>query len=302
MQSANIAEARVNKNYPSISEHYNGVSYYLQEISHHRLLTAEETEALALRVYNYNDPIAGADLVTANLRLVVKVVMDFQKYWMDNFLDLVQEGNVGLTKAVQKFDPHRGVKFSSYASYWIRAYILKSIMDNWRLVRIGTTQAQRKLFYRLNKEKKLLASQGIDPDASILAERLEVKESEIVEMERRLDNYDLSLEAPIGSDSEFDPKSFLPCPGPGVEEIVADAECIEGLHKEIAMLEKELTEREQVILSERLLSHDPRTLNDIAGQFGISRERVRQVETALLEKIRDCISEDYCFTDTKYAA
>jgi RNA polymerase sigma-32 factor len=256
------------------------------------LLTTEETDALALRVYNYNDPSAGAELVVANLRLVVKVVMDFQKYWMSNFLDLVQEGNVGLTKAVQKFDPHRGVKFSSYAAYWIRAYILKSIMDNWRLVRIGTTQAQRKLFYRLNKEKKLLESQGMELDTAVLAERLDVKEKEIVEMESRLDNYELSLEAPVGTDSEFDPKNFLPCPGPGVEEMVADTEFSEWLHREIAMIEKTLTQREQVILSERLLSHEPRTLNDIAGQFGISRERVRQVEIALLEKIRESISEE----------
>jgi len=288
----NITGTKAPQNQPGFSVDYNGVSHYLQEISHHRLLTAEETEALALRVYDYNDPSAGAELVVANLRLVVKVVMDFQKYWMDNFLDLVQEGNIGLTKAVQKFDPYRGVKFSSYASYWIRAYILKSIMDNWRLVRIGTTQAQRKLFYRLNKEKRLLSSQGIDPDASILAERLDVKENEIIEMERRLDNYEISLEAPLGSDSEFEPKSFLPCPGPGVEEMVANSEFIEWLHKEIAMLEKTLSEREQVILSERLLSHEPRTLNDIAGQFGISRERVRQIEAALLEKIRDSISEE----------
>jgi len=292
MQSMNITGTKAPQNQPGFSVDYNGVSHYLQEISHHRLLTAEETEALALRVYDYNDPSAGAELVVANLRLVVKVVMDFQKYWMDNFLDLVQEGNIGLTKAVQKFDPYRGVKFSSYASYWIRAYILKSIMDNWRLVRIGTTQAQRKLFYRLNKEKRLLSSQGIDPDASILAERLDVKENEIIEMERRLDNYEISLEAPLGSDSEFEPKSFLPCPGPGVEEMVANSEFIEWLHKEIAMLEKTLSEREQVILSERLLSHEPRTLNDIAGQFGISRERVRQIEAALLEKIRDSISEE----------
>ncbi len=288
MQSMNIT-ARTQSLF---SGKYSGVNHYLQEISRHRLLTKEETEELALRVYNNDDDSAGSELVIANLRLVVKVVMDFQKYWMNNFLDLIQEGNVGLTKAVKKFDPHRGVKFSSYAAYWIRAYILKSIMDNWRLVRIGTTQAQRKLFYRLNKEKKLLESQGIKPSATVLAERLDVKEKEIVEMERRLDNYDLSLESPVGPNSDLDQKSFLPSKGPGVEETVAHTEYIEWLHNELSVLKETLSEREQVILAERLLSHEPRTLNDIAGQFGISRERVRQVEIALLDKIREVVKDE----------
>ncbi len=287
-----VTAKRAYKALPLFAGNYNGVNHYLQEISHHRLLSREETDALALRVYNFDDDNAGSLLVISNLRLVVKVVMDFQKYWMNNFLDLIQEGNVGLTKAVKKFDPHRGVKFSSYAAYWIRAYILKSIMDNWRLVRIGTTQAQRKLFYRLNKEKKLLESQGIKPTADVLAERLVVKESEIVEMERRLDNYELSLEAPVGPDSDHDQKSFLPSKGPEVEEIVAQAEFVEWLRFEIAILEKTLSERERVILSERLLSHEPRTLNDIAGQFNISRERVRQLELALLGKIKKVIKEE----------
>nr|MBF0221909.1 RNA polymerase factor sigma-32 [Desulfobulbaceae bacterium] len=292
MQNMEVTATEAYNSKPSFPANYNGVNHYLKEISCHRLLSTEETEALALRVYNYDDDYAGSQLVIANLRLVVKVVMDFQKYWMNNFLDLIQEGNVGLTKAVKKFDPHRGVKFSSYAAYWIRAYILKSIMDNWRLVRIGTTQAQRKLFYRLNKEKKLLESQGISPDSALLAERLDVKEKEIVEMERRLDNYDLSLESPVGPNSELDQKSFLPSESPGVEEIVADSEFIEWLHKEIGILEKTLSLREQVILAERLLSHEPRTLNDIAEQFGISRERVRQVEIGLLEKIKDIVKEE----------
>ncbi len=159
-------------------------------------------------------------LVSSNLRLVVKVAMDFQKYWMQNFMDLIQEGNVGLVQATKKFDPYRGVKFSYYAAYWIRAYILKFIMDNWRLVKIGTTQAQRKLFFSLNKEKKLLESQGFKPEIKLLAERLNVKESEVIEMGQRMDNWDVSLEAPVRSDSEDEQKNFLPHDGPGIEEIV----------------------------------------------------------------------------------
>ena len=145
---------------------------YLQEISQYELLSREKTEELAIRFKETGDPNAAYRLVSSNLRLVVKVAIDFQKYWMQNFMDLVQEGNVGLVQATKKFDPYRGVKFSYYAAYWIRAYILKFIMDNWRLVKIGTTQAQRKLFFSLNKEKKLLEAQGFRPDVKLLAERL----------------------------------------------------------------------------------------------------------------------------------
>lgn len=292
MQNVEMQSSEAIYTPPIFSDHYNGVSRYLQEISHYRLLTIEETEALSLRVYNEDDDLAGSQLVIANLRLVVKVVMDFQKYWMSNFLDLIQEGNVGLTKAVKKFDPHRGVKFSSYAAYWIRAYILKYIMDNWRLVRIGTTQAQRKLFYRLNKEKKLLESQGIDPEASVLAKRLDVKEREIVDMERRLDNYDLSLEAPVGPDSDLEQKHFLQSDDMGVEENVAQSEFLGWLHQELSILQQKLSAREQVILTDRLLSHEPRTLNDIAEQFDLSRERVRQLEVGLLKKIREIVKDE----------
>jgi len=155
------------KNLPAVSNP--ALHRYLQEISQHRLLTREETDELAIHFNETGDPEAAYKLVSANLRLVVKVAMDFQKYWMQNFLDLIQEGNVGLVQAVKKYDPYRGVKFSYYAAYWIRAYILKYIMDNWRLVKIGTTQAQRKLFFGLNKEKKLLESQGFTPDAFAVA-------------------------------------------------------------------------------------------------------------------------------------
>lgn len=271
---------------------YAGVNQYMQEISRHRLLSLEETEKLALRVYENGDHGAGSQLVIANLRLVVKVVMDFQKYWMNNFLDLVQEGNVGLTKAVTKFDPHRGVKFSSYAAYWIRAYILKFIMDNWRLVKIGTTQAQRKLFYTLNKEKKLLESQGIEPSTELLSKLLEVKESEIIDMASRLDNFDLSLEAPVNGESGAEQKLFFKSDAPEVEEQVAESEFIEWFHKELEQFSQQMTAREQAILFERLLAEEPKTLNEIALSFNISRERVRQIEIALLEKLRKHLGKE----------
>lgn len=259
---------------------------YLQEISQYELLSREETEALAVRFQETGDPDAAYRLVSSNLRLVVKVAMDFQKYWMQNFMDLIQEGNVGLVQATKKFDPYRGVKFSYYAAYWIRAYILKFIMDNWRLVKIGTTQAQRKLFFSLNKEKKFLESQGFKPEVKLLAERLNVKESEVIEMGQRMDNWDVSLEAPVRSDSEDEQKNFLPHEGPGIEEMVASQEMRERLAGILSELSSRLNEKEQVILATRLLSDEPKTLQTIADEFNISRERVRQIEANLLKKLR----------------
>jgi RNA polymerase sigma-32 factor len=271
-------------NLPSVGQ--SGLHRYLQEISQHALLTREETDRLARKFHEDKDPDAAYRLVTANLRLVVKVSMDFQKYWMQNFLDLVQEGNVGLVQAVKKFDPYRGVKFSYYAAYWIRAYILKFIMDNWRLVKIGTTQAQRKLFFSLNKERKLLESQGFNPEPKLLAERLNVKESEVIEMSQRMDNWDLSLESPVREDSDDEQKSFLPDGGPSVEQKVAEMEVRDRMVELLAKLRDSLNDKEQVILAARLLSDEPLTLQDIADQFGISRERVRQIEANLLKKMK----------------
>ena len=218
--------------------------------------------------------------------------MDFQKYWMQNFMDLVQEGNVGLVQATKKFDPYRGVKFSYYAAYWIRAYILKFIMDNWRLVKIGTTQAQRKLFFSLNKEKKLLEAQGFKPDVKLLAERLNVKESEVVEMDQRMDGWDVSLESPVRNDSDDEQKNFLPHYGPAVEDIVAGQEVRDRVAGVLAGMDQDLNEKEKVILSERLLNDEPETLQTIADQFGISRERVRQIEANLLKKLKGIFEQE----------
>lgn len=278
------------ENLPAVSNP--ALHRYLQEISQYELLNREETEDLAIRFKETGDPNAAYRLVSSNLRLVVKVAMDFQKYWMQNFMDLVQEGNVGLVQATKKFDPYRGVKFSYYAAYWIRAYILKFIMDNWRLVKIGTTQAQRKLFFSLNKEKKLLESQGFKPDVKLLAERLNVKESEVVEMSQRMDNWDVSLEAPVRNDSEDEQKSFLPSGDPGIEEVVASQQMRERLGEVLAAIDDKLNEKERMILQDRLLTDEPKTLQTIADEFGISRERVRQIEANLLKKLRRQLEKD----------
>ena len=259
---------------------------YLQEISQYELLSREETEELAVSFREHGDQEAAYRLVSANLRLVVKVAMDFQKYWMQNFMDLIQEGNVGLVQATKKFDPYRGVKFSYYAAYWIRAYILKFIMDNWRLVKIGTTQAQRKLFFSLNKEKKALEAQGFKPEVKLLATRLKVKESEVIEMSQRMDSWDVSLESPVRSDSDDEQKSFLPAGGPEIEDIVAGGEMKNHLYKLLEVLKEKLNDKETMILEERLLTDEPLTLQTIADRFGISRERVRQIEVNLLKKMK----------------
>ena len=278
------------KNLPVVS--HTGLQRYLQEISQFPLLSKEETEELAVRYKETGDAEAAYKLVSANLRLVVKVAMDFQKYWMQNFLDLIQEGNVGLVQAAKKFDPYREVKFSYYAAYWIRAYILKFIMDNWRMVKIGTTQAQRKLFFSLNKERKLLESQGFKPSTKLLAQRLNVKETEVIEMSQRMDNWDMSLESPVREDSNDEQKDFIPHGGPSVEEVVAGREIKERMYDLLNELQKSLNDKEQMILQTRLLSDEPRTLQDIADIFGISRERVRQIEVSLLKKMKKYLEQE----------
>ena len=259
---------------------------YLQEISQYELLTREETDELAVRFREDGDQDAAYRLVSSNLRLVVKVAMDFQKYWMQNFMDLIQEGNVGLVQATKKFDPYRGVKFSYYAAYWIRAYVLKFIMDNWRLVKIGTTQAQRKLFFSLNKERKLLEGQGFKAEPKLLAERLNVKEREVIEMGQRMDNWDVSLESPVRSDSDDEQKNFLPSNGPGIESTVAGKEIKAKLTELLDILKVKLNDKERMILEKRLLTDEPLTLQNIADRFDISRERVRQIEVNLLKKMK----------------
>ena len=283
-------------NLPAVG--HTGLQRYLQEISQFPLLSREETEELAMRYHETGDAEAAYKLVSSNLRLVVKVAMDFQKYWMQNFLDLIQEGNVGLVQAAKKFDPFREVKFSYYAAYWIRAYILKFIMDNWRMVKIGTTQAQRKLFFSLNKERKLLEAEGFRPDTKLLAERLHVKESEVIEMSQRMDNWDVSLESPVREDSDDEQKDFIPHAGPSVEELVAGREIKERMADILDELQKSLNDKEQMILLSRLLSDEPQTLQDIADIFGISRERVRQIEVNLLKKMKKYLENEV--PDFKY--
>ncbi len=260
---------------------------YLSEISRYKLLTREEERALGIRVMEEGDKDAAYVLVTANLRLVVKIALEFQRVWMQNLLDLIQEGNIGLMQAVKKFDPYKNVKFSYYASFWIKAYILKFIMDNWRLVKIGTTQGQRKLFFKLKKEKQLLIEQGFDPKPKLLSERLGVSEREIVDMDQRLDSWDVSLDAPVKNDSETERIEFISTESESVEEQVSKKEIELLLRNKIGEFRKKMSPREIEIFELRIFSDNPVTLQEIGDRYGISRERVRQIEKNIIRKIRE---------------
>lgn len=264
---------------------------YLREISRFPMLEPEEEVSLARRVVENGDEEAAFRLVSSHLRLVVKIAMDFQRRWMQNALDLIQEGNVGLMKAVGKFDPEKGIKFSYYASFWIKAYILKYIMDNWRMVKIGTTQTQRKLFYNLNKERQRLQTLGFDPSPEDLSESLNVSVADIDEMDQRLSKGDMSLNLPVGENSDATRLDFLPTLGPGVEETLASNQISDILLENLKAIEPTLNEKEQAILSERLLSDSPVTLREIGERFGVTRERVRQIEARLLQKLRAFLEE-----------
>ena len=266
---------------------------YLREVSKFPLLEPEEETELARRVRDHGDPQAAFRIISSHLRLVVRIAMDFQRRWMQNVLDLIQEGNVGLLRAVNKFDPDKGIKFSYYASFWIKAYILKFIMDNWRMVKIGTTQAQRKLFYNLNRERQKLILQGFDPDTALLSERLGVTQDQVVEMQQRLDAGDVSLDLPVsdenGSASRMD---FLPALGPGVEEGIADSEVSRLVRESIAELIPSLSEKEIYILEHRLLTDEPATLREIGERYNVTRERIRQLEARLLEKLKEHLGRE----------
>lgn len=263
---------------------------YTAELAKYPPLSREEEHELAVRMREDEDMDAARRLVLANLRLVVKIAMEYRRAWTQA-LDLIQEGNVGLLKAVTKFDPEKGIKFSYYAAFWVKAYILKYIMDNWRMVKVGTTQTQRKLFYNLNKERQRLQAMGFDPTTETLSKSLGVSESEIVEMDQRLSKNDMSLNTPLGEDSDATKMDFLPSLGPGVEDTIASDQIVDLLLENVKAIRPTLNEKELAILDDRLLSEDPITLREIGEHFGVTRERVRQIEARLLVKIREHMTD-----------
>ncbi len=268
------------------------IQSYLNEINRYKLLNREEEIELGTRIQEEGDQEAAYIMTTSNLRLVVKIALEFQRIWMQNLLDLIQEGNIGLVQAVKKFNPYKNVKFSYYASFWIKAYILKFIMDNWRMVKIGTTQGQRKLFFRLKKEKQLLIEQGFDPKPKLLSERLGVSEKEVMDMDQRLANWDLSLDEPLKNDSNTERIEFINTESDSSEDQMAKKEIEDILHTKVKVFKTTLNDRELVIFERRIFSDSPQTLQEIGEEYDISRERVRQIENNILKKMKTFFKKD----------
>ncbi|HEX6838984.1 MAG TPA: RNA polymerase factor sigma-32 [Polyangia bacterium] len=261
---------------------------YIQDIRRYPLLSRDEEHSLAKKFVETGDVEAARRLVTANLRLVVKIAHEYRRAHR-NLLDLIQEGNVGLVQAVKKYDPYRGVKLSSYAAWWIRAYMLKFILSNWRLVKIGTTQAQRKLFFNLRKEKDKLEQMGFDTSSKALAEALNVPEREVIDMEKRLGQGEMSLDAPLGKDDEGGRShlDMLESAGDTRPDVRAEGDEFRVLLRaKLEEFAKTLRGRELTIFQERLLTDEPKTLQEIGESYGISRERARQLEKRLTEKLK----------------
>jgi RNA polymerase sigma-32 factor len=264
---------------------------YMAEISRYELLTPEEEKELAREYQDAGNEAAAYKLVTANLRLVAKIAFKYRRFYK-NVLDLIQEGNIGLMKAVQKYDPYRGVRLSTYARYWIQAYIMYFLLANHRIVKVGTTQAKRKLFYNLNKETKRLREMGFDPTPERIAASLDVDVKDVVEMQQRLSSPDASLEAPVGDEDDRTLGSTLPSGDAGPEAPVEYGEMMSMIGGAMRAFGETLTnEREVVIWHQRLMTEDPITLQEIGDRFGITRERARQIEAKMKKRLKAWLLE-----------
>jgi RNA polymerase sigma-32 factor len=265
-------------------------SAYLQEVRKYPLLTEEEEKELAIRYKETGDLDSAYKLTTANLMLVIKIALTFKREWQ-NLMDLVQEGNVGLMKAVKNFDPFRGVRLSAYATWWIKSYILKHILDNWRLVRVGTTNARRKLLFNLKKEKEKLEREGFEPTTKLLAERFGVDEGEIIDVSASIGAMDVSIDTPTHVGSTITPAQTL-TDGKSIEANAELNQFREILNKNIENFKKDLNANEIEILNQRILSENPLSLQEIGERRGVTREAVRQAEQRLLKKFKKFIEDN----------
>ena len=272
------------------------LSTYLAEIRRYPILSREEEHELAVRYFEKDDQEAAYRLITSNLRLVVMIAREYQRAF-HNLLDLVQEGNVGLLEAVKKFDPYRGVRLPSYAVWWIRAYVIRYIMNNFRLVKVGTTQAQRRLFFNLQKEKARLESEGFKPTAALVASNLGVKEAEVVEMEQRMSGgSEVSTDAPLSAEGEGRVLDVIAHEDVDAEDAFADREFYSIMREKLAEFGSTLGGREKEIFEERLTAEEPITLQELGERYGVSRERVRQIEETLKRKLREFLVAEIRFT------
>ena len=265
---------------------------YAREISRYKLLSVEEEEALLKELQDTGDIEVAKKLVLANLRLVVKIALEYRSAWQ-NVMDLIQEGNIGLMKAVSKYDASKGAKLSYYASWWIRSYILKFILDNFRLVKIGTTNEQKKLFFNLMKEKERLTALGFNPDTKMISENLGVSQKAVEVMDRRLSHgaTELSLEAKVEENGASLADVLADTSEPPIDDRLADLQGVEILKEQLQHYLQGLKERDREIFEKRLLSEVPASLQSIADQYGVSRERIRQIEERLINNLKVYMSE-----------
>jgi len=269
------------------------LAHYLSEIRRYALLDPEEERRVALRYYEEGDASAAERLVTANLRLVIKIAFQYHRHWA-SVLDLIQEGNVGLVEALSRYDPYRGIRFSSYAQYWIRAMILRFLMDNFRLVRLGSTRNGRKLFFQLQKERERLLREGLQATPAELAKRLEVPESEVIAVDQHMRAPAMSLQSPVGGEEGrplaevvSDDESASP------EETVASGELGTILEEKFRIFESTLEdERERAIWNERLRTSEQASLSDLGKRFGVSKERIRQVEVRIQRRLKQFLQQE----------
>lgn len=263
---------------------------YLAEIERYPLLTPEKETELATLYYETGDIKAAHALVTGNLRFVVKIASEYRAYGM-RMLDLVQEGNVGLMTAVKKFNPRRGYRLITYAVWWIRAYIQKYILQTWSLVKIGTTQAQRKLFYKLNQAKNALRGGKADLEGAAsmtgaVAEALDLKDKDVLEMEMRMSGRDFSLDNTLDAEGGISYVDRLESQGPNQEETLIEAEESANREEGVQQAMAKLNVRENYIVEKRILAEKPATLQEVGDKLKISRERVRQIEAGALKKLK----------------
>lgn len=278
---------------------YDPLRAYMAEVARHPLLTREEEHDLAVRYATTGDVDAAYKLVASNLRLVVKIAHEYHRSAF-HLLDLIQEGNMGLMQAVKKYDPMKGVKLSSYAAWWIRAYIIRFIMDNWRLVKLGTTQAQRKLFFNLAKEREKLLAHGIEPTPRLLAKNLDVEEHEVEEMSARMAADDLSLDAPAGARGDEDSRQSrgerFASSAPATDETLGDEQLRSLFREKLLAFAAGITdEKERFIFEQRLHppeGKEPLTLQEVGDRFKLTRERARQIEARLTGRLREYLKAE----------
>lgn len=269
------------------------LNYYLAELRKYPLLSPEDEREVAIAYYEDGDQKAGERLVTANLRLVVKLAFQYHRQW-SNVLDLIQEGNVGLVQALSRYDPYRGIRFSSYAQYWIRAMILRFLMDNYRLVRLGSTRAARQLFFQLRKERERLIKEGLQPKTKLIAERLSVPEREVIAVDRHMRAPAMSIDAPLSDGEGRALVDIMPDEdASGPETNVLRGQMHEVVKQMLDAFAEDLRdERELAIWHERLVAQEPLSLSALGQRFGVSKERIRQLEVRIRRNLKNYLRKE----------